>query len=311
MKKLSIFVGALTLTTSMFAQDLTSKKGENFLPETGDWALGIDATPFLQYFGNFLGSRDTTNFAPTFGWATGNQTIVGIYFVSEKMAYRGALRIGMGSNTQVNIVDNRSDVDALYPALPATVENTGKMGMSNIGLSGGLEWRKGTTRLQGFYGAELGIMTSGMKGKYEYGNALTQVIAPVANENVNITAADGFDFNGDLVSDNLNAGVGADANGARVLESKTSTFGFGLRGFVGVEYFVLPKLSIGGQFGWGLVMSSTKSSMKTESEGIVNGFEAKGEQEPATGKTSSFGLDTDNNNNVFGNAGQINIVFHF
>ena len=31
----------------------------------------------------------------------------------------------------------------------------------------------------------------------------------------------------------------------------THSIGFGINGFIGVEYFIAPKLSIGGQFGWG------------------------------------------------------------
>lgn len=311
MKKLTIFVSALTLTTSMFAQDLTSKKGENYLPETGDWAIGIDANPFLNYFGNFIGGNGdgNDNVAPSFNFQNANQTIIGKYFVSEKMAYRGALRIGMVSNKQVNVVDNRNDDNGvvLYPNIPATVENTGKFSRTNIGLTGGLEWRKGTTRLQGFYGGEFGIMLGGTKGKYEYGNQLNQNLAP--GFNVDVDAVDGFDQDGiagdeNMMNDTYN-------NPARALESKTSMFGLGVRGFIGVEYFVLPKLSVGGEFGWGLVMMSNKATFTTESEGIVNGNETKGEQTPEAGKTSSFGIDTDNNNTLFGNAAQLRIVFHF
>ncbi len=310
MKKLTIFVSALTLTTSMFAQDLTSKKGENYLPETGDWAIGVDANPFLNYFGNFIGG-DGFNVAPTFNFQNIHQTIIGKYFVSEKMAYRGALRIGMNSDKQVNIVDNRGDDDGLvfYPNIPPTVENTGKWSKNMIGLTGGLEWRKGTTRLQGFYGGEFGIMLGGTKGKYEYGNQLNQN----ATFNINVdAAADGFDQDGLAGDENIVAGVGAVNGDARVLESKNSMFGLGLRGFIGVEYFVLPKLSVGGEFGWGLVMMSNKSSMTSESEGTDGGGnEVKGEQTEEVGKTSTFGIDTDNNNTLFGNAAQLRIVFHF
>jgi hypothetical protein len=57
MKK-SLTLLALVLGMSgAFAQDLTSKKGEPFLPEAGDWGLGIDANPFLEYAGNFFGNH--------------------------------------------------------------------------------------------------------------------------------------------------------------------------------------------------------------------------------------------------------------
>ena len=38
MKKSTLLIAAMAFTASAaFAQDLTSKKGETFLPESGDW----------------------------------------------------------------------------------------------------------------------------------------------------------------------------------------------------------------------------------------------------------------------------------
>jgi hypothetical protein len=57
MKKSTVLVAALALTaTSAFAQ-LTNKNGEAYLPESGDWSVGIDATPVLNYFGNMIGGN--------------------------------------------------------------------------------------------------------------------------------------------------------------------------------------------------------------------------------------------------------------
>ena len=67
-KSITILAFAFGITGA-FAQDLTSKKGEPILPEAGDWAIGIDATPFLNYAGNFFG-KTTNNNAPTFNFFT-------------------------------------------------------------------------------------------------------------------------------------------------------------------------------------------------------------------------------------------------
>ncbi len=48
----------------------------------------------------------------------------------------------------------------------------------------------------------------------------------------------------------------------RITEQKTAG-DFGLRGFVGVEYFVIPKISVGGEFGLGFMYSKV-------GEGYVN-----------------------------------------
>jgi len=286
MKKLAILVGALVLTGSTFAQE------KQYTPESGDWAIGVDATPFLSYFGNFIGGNGL-NAAPSWNFLTTNQTITGKYFVEDDKAYRGSLRIGFGSVTERGMSNQTGAVAPIYPALGSTVEDTYKSGFNNIGLAGGLEFRKGTGRLIGFYGAELGIAFGSSKEAYTYGNA--------------IVAADGTipattDFGSNLVDDTYN-------NDARVTESKSgSMFGVGVRGFIGAEYFILPKMSIGGEFGWGLgLMSMGASSRTTEStDGTTIG------QQTIEGtKTSSFALDTDFNNSVFGPAGSLRLTFHF
>jgi len=112
MKK-QITTAAMALILGLFtanAQDLTSKKGEPILPEEGDWGLGIDATPFLNYFGNFFGKTANNN-APTFDFLTGNQTIVVKYFKDATTAYRGAIRLGFGSNSTTGLVQQDGQPD--------------------------------------------------------------------------------------------------------------------------------------------------------------------------------------------------------
>ncbi len=285
MKK-SIFTVALILgaATTTFAQDKT------YGAESGDWAIGIDTTPFLNYFGNFIGG-DGANTAPTWNFLTTNQTITGKYFTASDMAYRGSLRLGFGSTSGSAFIGQDGAAAPTYPNLPTTVEDSWKMGSTNIGLSGGIEYRKGSGRLVGFYGGELGIMLSSSSETYTYGNAMTT------------TGASSTDFGtGNLNGDPV-YGVG------RLTERKSgSTFGLGLRGFIGAEYFVLPKMSIGGEFGWGLAFMSTGAGSETweSTDGSAIGtITHEGT------KSSSFGLDTDSNNSVFGPAGSLRLTFHF
>lgn len=308
MKKLSMIVGAITLTSSLFAQDLTSKKGEAYLPKAGDWAIGIDAAPYLNYVGNFFG-KAAANVAPTWGYATTNNTITGKYFVEDMMAYRGSLRLGFGSNKMSMMVADRS-VDpataATYPNEREMVENSWKGGATNIALAGGLEWRKGSTRLQGFYGAELGFSMSSGKNTYTYGNAL-KVDDDAATVDVTVDAADAMGAGTNVI------GV-FDSYGqpARITESKTSMLGVGVRGFIGAEYFVLPKLSVGGEFGWGLMFTSMKGEQSMESTGPnASANNVVGSETKEGPKESGFGIDTDAMNSVFGGIGQLRITLHF
>ena len=110
------------------------------LPEAGDWAIGVDAAPFLTYFGQFLGDG---NQAPHFNFMNNDNVITGKYYVTDKMAYRAMVRIGLTSSTN-------SD----------TAKKT-KISATNITIGAGIEKRKGKGRLQGFYGAEAMIMLGG------------------------------------------------------------------------------------------------------------------------------------------------------
>jgi hypothetical protein len=309
MKKSILLITFSLASALLCAQDLTSKKGEPILPEKGDWALGIDATPFLNYIGNFFGNP---NNAPTFNWLTTNNSIVGKYFLDDKTALRLGLRIGFSSNTSRYATSDRaaSLTPGTYPAAQAQKENTWKTSSSGFGLSAGIERRKGKTRLQGIYGAETGFFVSTFKDKFTYGNSL---VAP-GNGITAITV----DAVGDSIpnSGNINKTPpvqGTDGNGARITTRKTGTqFSFGIRGFVGVEYFILPKMSLGGEFGWGIGFTTIgKSSTIYETSGSTTLGSSIATTEIAGQKGGSFKIDTDNKNSMWGPSGAIRLNFYF
>lgn len=310
MRKTILTLAVVLGTTATFAQDLTSRKGEYYLPEEGDWAIGIDAVPMLNYVGNFFGKTNDNNYAGTI-WTPSNPAMVfqGKYFVSSDMAFRGGLRLGFGSNTVREQTANRSDSEP-WPTF-APLENSVKSSYSNIGLSFGIEKRKGTTRLQGFYGAEIGFMVSSQKRTFEYGNALT---AASANVPVVVTGADQLTGYNNIQADVDGIGTAIDW---RELSNKSGlNFSLGLRAFIGAEYFIIPKLSIGGEFGWGLAFNvSGKSSVESETVGAL-ASQTPGNATVQTRtiegtKESSFGFDNSNFNPLFGGVARLNLTFHF
>jgi hypothetical protein len=313
MKKSILAVAVVLGATSLFAQKLESKNGEAYLPAAGDWAIGIDATPFLNYFGNLIGGGQGNNTAPTWNFLTNNQTITGKYFVEDDIAYRASLRLGFGSaSDKVMVTDRAVTGPSTWPAIPAQVENKGKMSSMDIGLAVGLEKRRGFGRLQGYYGAELGFKLMSKGSKYEYGNALTTGAGGIDVD----VAADAISVAG-LAPVNITSdfdGTGT-PNDARITETKSGLgFGIGLRAFIGAEYFVLPRLSIGGEFGWGLAfMSQGATSTTYETEGTTaTGTVDQIETRTIEGsKSSSFGVDTETNTSMFGAAGSLRMVFHF
>jgi hypothetical protein len=92
---------------------------------------------------------------------------------------------------------------------------------------------------------------------------------------------------------------------SRITKAKSgSTIGIGARAFVGVEYFFAPKVSVGGEFGWGLAIA-TQGDGKVTTESWDNANSTVKTTETKTGGGGYMGFDTDN----FG--GCIYMLFHF
>ena len=253
-KQCLLLICAISFSFLGNSQDLMSKKGESMLPEAGDYAIGFDAAPFLNYVGNFLNSGATS---PTADFMTGyDAAITGKYFKDAQNAYRGAVRIGLGSNTdtEANGDEMKSSFNAVY-------------------LGAGMEKRRGTTRIQGVYGAQAGISLGGSSRTTDFDEALSATNP------------------GDPIG--------------RVTEDKGgSSFGIGVGAFAGVEVFIFPKTSIGFEYGWGLAFNSTGAGeTTTETWNIVD--DVLDTETTDTGSSSSFGIDTNNG------GGALNLIFHF
>ncbi len=156
MKKLLVFLSVILICTMVIhgqvqeseGKVLRTKKGVPVLPQTGDWAIGIDATPFFQYIGNIFTTNNNPYF-PAFGFtAQAPGAIFGKYKISETTTYRGALLIGVSNIT------SRSQ----NPVDPDLVDKT-KTSALTIGLIGGIQKnRQIFGRLVGIYGVQAGII---------------------------------------------------------------------------------------------------------------------------------------------------------
>ncbi len=280
---LMIALFAVAAVTAQEPTDLTSKKGVPILPEKGDYAIGVDAVPFFKYFGNMFNGQ-TSNASPTFDFTAPTPfTIYGKYFKDANTAYRAFVRVGYNSETFKHLTNQ--DGSTAIP--PATVED--KMTRSNmaINLGVGLEKRRGAGRVQGFYGAEAGLMINNpYTAKYTYGNALSA------------TTGTWWDFKAVPPQTQQNTT-------ARPLkETAGMEFGLGVRAFVGVEYFFAPKISLGGEFGWGIgFLTQGKGSVETEVWDVATTAVKTITTDIAGG--SKFRVDTDNL------SGSINLLFYF
>ena len=333
-KSISLLALAFSVTGA-FAQDLTSKKGEPFLPEAGEWSVGIDATPFLNYFGNFFG-KTGPNVAPTWNNYSLNQTITGKKMKDANTAYRATIRIGLNNQKNKNAVTEHVAPTAITSALAETAEqkfDVRRASTRNIVLGVGLEKRRGKTRLQGIYGADLLVWGGNTKETFKYGNALTQTADDAStttfNENLDATngtySTDWNAVNPAYTTNVVTAAPGfANVDGARALKRKTNgRIGVGVRAFVGVEYFVAPKVSIGGEFGWGVgyqLNTKNKATWDAEGTGTAPGSTQEGKKIKTKDATNGGGqviIDTDRNAinsatyNLIGGSGTLRLNFYF
>jgi hypothetical protein len=236
MKKIILTVAAVFALTFANAQDsktpeLKSKRGENFLPVAGDWAIGFDATPFVNFAGGVAGSGGTSPTVDVVSKENSGKSLYAFakYFKTDKIAYRAIANLVFLSNSETKY--NKTTLVA--------------------GL--GKEWRRGSTRLQGFYGVD-GLLS------------------------FNRESTDG------------------DENKSK------SRLGVGARGFLGCEYFIIPKISIGLEYGYGVMVQSENSETYINIGGIDTGMSQStfnNQDNNAEGKEDKWG------------SGHLNITFHF
>jgi hypothetical protein len=284
-----LFLALLVLIVKVtYSQDLTSKLGEPILPQAKDWSLGIDATRLLKDF--------------NFSFASNSQAITGKYFKDATTAYRIGVRIGLNSWTTRAMTPDRAAASSsviAYPAATVMKENRWRRSSTAIGLTFGLEKRRGVSRLQGIYGAEAGVFVSTTTDKFSYGNALDAGSSPQQVVNVQGDAMTSPFFGRANNIDTVPAIQGVQGP-ARITERKNGfAISFGARLFMGAEFFVLPKMSLGGEFGWGFGFSTTGRTETTlESIGQSNIQGSTGASVRNTtidgGVSNRIGLDTDN-----------------
>ena len=276
---------AQTPPTNSSETILLSKKGESILPEAKDWALSVDASPFLTYTGKLLSNAGAD--APAVNsLANYPLTIGGKYFISAKQAYRARVRIGIASQTINNsVVDNQNTtLDTVY------IKDSRKSSSTTVTLAFGKEFRRGKTRLQGFYGGEgiIGISTG--KSIYSYGNTFSNLnVSPTSTDFVTPTAL-GY--------------ASAPANSRLQSESNGTGIKVAARGFVGAEYFIFPKMSIGLEFGFSL-MYFNQNDGKLSSESWDAAAGSVKNKTLAKSGSRGFGIDNDNS------GGAIMLNFHF
>jgi hypothetical protein len=238
--KLSFIIMALSISALTFGQTdslgsskkvhLVSKRGVSILPAKGEIALGIDAWPIFYYLGGIFSNNDAT--PPSFdaGTTFGNlYGIYGKYMLKSDLAIRAKFRCDFNSNTDIFVVPKST---LTYdPMAPEFVDDQITYNNNIVQIGIGIEKMRGASRVQGKYGAEAVFGYEKFTTKYNYGNSIT-------NEFNRPETFNDIYYNGAerMLNDYVDKGLF-----------------LGARGFVGIEFFIGPKISLGGEFGYSLV----------------------------------------------------------
>lgn len=260
-------------------EELVSKKGVPILPEEGDIALAIDAVPVFQFVGNmFNGATGNTISWSYFNGFGSTNSIYLQYYLEDKVSVRGGVRFANTHNVnQEFIVKDLTpipDPDVLVTDVLCT-------DYSNVFINGSYLKHRGKGRVQGYYGAGVTFMYSNYSQNYKYGNSITTEFNSPATT----------DFGSNLTS-----------TGRVTSLSNLVSMGMGVHAIIGIDYFFAPKISIGGEFGYGVMAVITNGGQVTEER--WNGIDIETET-TRIAKDGNISLD---NNNA---SGSIFLKFHF
>jgi hypothetical protein len=325
MMKKTLFAVAMLSTAIASAQDTSTdptlvknRKGQEVLPKGGDIGLGFNAVPVIDFLVQSLkvGAVSGTSAGTTSQFTQNSaQQIVGKYYLDPKTAIRARFGFNSLTTTQTSLVqDSKAVFEASKSGTPddiraaglLTVQDKRNFVQNDLVLAVGYEKRRGYARLVGFYGAEIGIARSAQKNSITYGNVFSDQHTTVFTNNFTTGATTIQNPTG---------------TSTRVLEEKIGAqWGLGLRGFVGIEYFVFAKISIAAEYGFGYSFSRSKKLTKTQETYLVgqNGPTVVEEtvNSRALNKARGFGVDnginsTLNKAGIGGSTASISLLFHF
>jgi hypothetical protein len=280
MKKFFLFCSVLSVNVA-FAQttNFTNKRGFEMLPKAGDFSIAVDAVPILDFALNAVNIMNNTG--QTAQLPNGINGLSVKYFWKDDVAFRGSFDISRERFKDNRYFDNPVDVFKNV-ATPGELVDTYTEVFNESLITLGIEKRRGYNRLQGYYGTDLVLGSFRESGSTEYGQAFNK---------------DAFDAGYMALGDE------------RELSYKERGFVFGLRTFVGIEYFVAPKISLGAEYGFLFLReSSPRGESEFESWDAVGGGEAKSIIETEKSNSYRDGLST---SDITGLNGQIKLNFYF
>lgn len=263
MKRIAVLLSSCVLAVSAaFAQEETTQK---FYPAAGDFGVGIEASPILDFVGNMFNGN--TNNASDSRWKNQDYTLHGRYFLTNDDAVRLHLRFNPGDNKTIlrNFVDDQA-AKTLNPLSNDKVEDKAVVWKNDWRISAGYQHFRGTGRLRGFVGGDVFYRYLKNSQEYYYGNKMNEFNSSPTSSTWDLDA--------------LKA-TGTSSQSERTLSNYGSgNHSLGLVAFTGAEYYFYQNMCLG--FEVGLAMQgSFGTRTKTTTEKMVGSQYMKIENEGA------------------------------
>ena len=291
MKKI-VFVALSLAVLSAFslgAQEGPAKANHD-LPEEGDWAVSVSAVPILRYIGQFFNGTNG-NQINQFGGdpylvnQANIQLLNPVVSLSLKymLADDWALRVNAGwlyNNVTTRVYAPDDAALQVDPLSEAKVIDTRFVHQNGVSLMVGAEKRVGKRNIQGIFGAGLLYAMQMQVTTYAYGNAITEF-----NQSPSVGLAG-----------TAPAGVNNAFTSLRYLNNQTAGCNnyAGAVLIAGVEWFVAPKISLGGEVNVAAIYSwNAPTHYTAEGYNHVNGAVEQWTQ-VQTPSSSGFSFGTGN-----------------
>lgn len=202
-----------------------------YLPQQGDFAVGVDVIPLLRTIGGAFNDDDDST--PVGGspfdyedmYTRPDVSIMGKYMLTDSWGLKVNLGLNLRSKeTRTYIADDA--MRYLEPLSNAQVVDNKRVTNTGCTLMAGAEYRLGQRRVQGIFGFGIMAGLSTSKTTYTYGNNITEF---------NRTPTTAF---GDVT---------ASVPGYRVTSANSDgpNYALGVYGSIGAEWFVAPRIALG------------------------------------------------------------------
>ena len=208
-----------------------------YLPEKGDFSVGISLNPLLNFVGNIFNGSENNAIGNIGGESslsgldsyekgvTPDISIMGKYMLTNSWGVRANIGLMIG-NDQYNEYVQNDEAVMQNPFDESKLVDTKNITSSGVSIMLGTEYRKGKKRIQGVFGAGLLLGFKTNKISYDYSNQMTTI------NQLPSTAWD------DVYNE----------YGYRTLVAQGGNDCFlGATGSVGVEWFVAPKVALGAE----------------------------------------------------------------